>query len=64
MIVFVEVVECGSFIVVVEVLDMLWVMVSCYLVEVEGWLGVCLLYWIICWVSLIGLGEVVLVCFW
>lgn len=60
--VFVVIVECGSLSVVVEGLDMLCVMVMCYLVEMEVWFGVCLLYWIMCCIGLILVGEVMFVC--
>lgn len=61
--VFVEVIDSGSQIVVVECLDMFWVMVLCYFVELEEWVGVCLLYCSICCLSLIDVGvELLLQC--
>lgn len=58
MCVFVVVVECNGFSVVVQVLDMFMVGVIWQIVVLEQCLFMCLFNCIICWVSLISIGVV------
>lgn len=60
--VFVMVVDGGSLLVVVEQLDLLWLVVLCYVVELEDWVGVWLLYWIMWWFLFIFVGNELLLC--
>lgn len=62
MCVFVKVVDFGSFVWVVSVMDIFNVVVMCYVVDLEGWFGMCLFNCIMCSFFLMELGQVYLEC--